>query len=165
MHIEYQISEGDFVSAARLAMRTRSKWSMYSMYALRGFGALLIASSVVPMIKANSVTPGLATLFWGSFLVCMPLVWNYQFRKQYRKNSLLHDRRSLEVDDTQLHFKTSTSEGSSTWSSYTKFAENDLTFIVFQQGNQIFVPLPKRELSETQIAEHRSLFAAHLASK
>jgi hypothetical protein len=165
MHIEYQISEDDFLSAARLAMRTRSKWNTFTMYAIRGFGVLLITFSVVPMVRDHSVTPGVASLIWGSFLVCMPLLRNYQFRTQYRKNSLLHDRRSLEVDDTQLHFKTSTSEGSSTWSSCTRFAENDDTFIIFQQGNQIFVPLPKGELSETQVTDLRSLFAAHLASK
>jgi len=165
MHIEYQISEDDFLSAARLAMRTCSKWNTFTMYAIRGFGVLLITFSIVPMVRDHSITPGVASLLWGSLLVCMPLLRNYQFRKQYRKNSLLHDRRSLDVDDTQLRFKTSTSESSSTWSSYTKFAENDRTFIVFQQGNQIFVPLPKRELSETQVAELRSLLAAHLASK
>jgi hypothetical protein len=149
MHIEYQISEDDFVGAAKLAMRTRSKRSVFTIYALLGFGLLLILGSIVSMIASGSGTAGLAPFLWGSFLVSMPLLWAYQFRKQYRKNSLLHDRRSLDVDNAQLHFKTSTSESTSTWASYIRFAENESTFILFQQGNQIFIPIPKRELTES----------------
>jgi hypothetical protein len=38
MQIQYQISEDDFVSAGKLAMRKRSKFSRFGMYIWPAFG-------------------------------------------------------------------------------------------------------------------------------
>jgi hypothetical protein len=78
---------------------------------------------------------------------------------------MLQDRRTLEIDNTSLHFTSASSDGRTSWQAYIKFAESNETFILFQQGNQIFIPIPKRELSPPQIDELRSLFETHLPRK
>ncbi|MGI4828682.1 MAG: YcxB family protein [Janthinobacterium lividum] len=40
---------------------------------------------------------------------------------------------------------------------YTEFAENAKTFVLFQKGSQLFIPIPKRDLNPLQIEELRML--------
>jgi hypothetical protein len=165
MHIAYQIDENDFVSAGRLAMQKRSKLAMYKLYILPLIGVLLIASGVISAIERPNITGLWPVILWGTVLLCVPLLWNYQFRRAYRKAPLLRDRRTLDLDSSHITFKTETSDARVPWNFYTKFAENEKIFILFQQGNQIFIPIPKRELSSSQIDELRSIFETHLSPK
>jgi len=165
MQITYQIDENDFVAAGRLAMRTRSRLARYKLYILPFFGVLLIAFSAITAIERPSINGLWPAILWGTLLLCVPLLWNYQFRRAYRKTPLLRDRRTLDLDSSHLSFKTETSDGRAPWSSYTKFAEDEKIFILFQQGNQLFIPIPKRELSPSQIEELRSIFETYLPRK
>jgi hypothetical protein len=168
MRIEYQITEDDFASAGRLAVQTKSKFAAMQRYVLVLLGALVIGCGIIVAI-ADSAFSGLwAPLIWGSILLGIAVLYGfygYQFRRVYRKAPLLRERRTLDVDDHNFQFKTATSESRVPWDAYIKFAENKDTFILFQQGNQIFVPIPKRELTASQIDELRSLLAGHLPRK
>ena len=165
MQIQYSINENDFVSAGKLAMRSRSRFAIYRQYLVPSFGALIIAASVPGAIMSGNFVGLWISLVWGSVFACVPLLSGYQLRRAYRKTPLLHDRRTLEIDGTTLHFTSASSESRTTWTPYIKFAENSETFIAFQQGNQIFIPIPKRELTEPQITEMRSLFETYLPRK
>jgi YcxB-like protein len=165
MQIAYQIDETDFVSATRLAMRTRSKLARYKLYLFPLLGVFLIAVGVLAAIRRQDITGLWPVLMWGTILLCVPFLWNYQFRRVYRKIPLLRDRRTLDLESSHLSFRTETSDSRAPWSSYTKFAEDEKTFILFQQGNQIFIPIPKRVLSSSQIDEVRSIFESHLPRK
>ena len=165
MQIQYSINEDDFVSAGKLAIRSRSRFAIYRQYLVPSFGVLIIAAAVAGAIIRGNPAGLWISLIWGSVLACVPLLSGYQLRRAYRKTPLLHDRRTLEIDGTTLHFTSASSESRTTWTPYIKFAENNDTFIVFQQGNQIFIPIPKRELTESQITELRFLFETHLPPK
>ena len=165
MHIEYQISEDDFATAAKLAMRKRSKRAAFQIYLFPVFGALLIASAAITAIAKHNFSGTWPIALWGTALFCFPLFWSYQFRRVYRKTPLLRNRRTLDLDDSHLYFKTENSDSRAPWQTYTKFFEDDNTFILFQQGNQIFIPIPKRELSPSQITELRSIIGSHLSRK
>jgi hypothetical protein len=165
MHIEYQISEDDYVSACKLGMHKRTKSTIISMYVLPACGVFLVTCCLIEAIIRHHFLTVIAPLIWGLLLSCIPLVWIYQFRKAYRKTPLLQVPRTLEIDDSSLHFTTSDSESRSPWQFFLSFSENDRTFILFQQGNQIFFPIPKRELTPTQITQLRALFEAHIPSK
>jgi len=78
---------------------------------------------------------------------------------------LLHGRRSIDADSDGLHFSSDSSDGHTNWQTYIKYAENDRAFLLFQQGNQIVAPIPKRELAPAQIDELRALFEAHITRK
>jgi YcxB-like protein len=168
MHIEYQITEDDFASAGRLAVQVKSKFAAGQRYILAVLGAFLIVFGAIAAVSQHALSALWPAFLWGSILLCIAVLYGfygYQFRRVYRKAPLLRERRTLDVDDSTLQFKTATSEGRTTWDAYIKFAENKDTFILFQQGNQIFVPIPKRELSPPQIDELRTLFTAHLPLK
>ena len=156
MHIEYQITEDDFASAGRLAVQTKSKFAAIQRY------------GVIAAISQQALSGLWAGLIWGSLLLGIAVLYGfygYQFRRVYRKAPLLSDRRSPDVDDRALHFKTANSEGRSPWEAHIKFAEDENTFILFQQDNQIFIPIPKRELTVSQIDELRTLLETHLSRK
>jgi hypothetical protein len=168
VHIEYQITEDDFAAAGRLAVQTKSRFAAGQRYILAILSVLLISSGVIVAITAQSLAGLWAPLIWGTILLGIAVLYGYygyQFRRIYRKSPLLRERRTLDVDDHNLQFKAATSEGRTTWEAYIKYAENKDTFIIFQQGNQIFVPIPKRDLTASQIDEFRALLQAHLPKK
>lgn len=166
MHIDYQISENDFVVAANLAMRKRSWLALFTLYLLPCIGAILVATATVTLIAGTTLSSVLSLLLLGLFWICLPTVfYPFQFRRSYRKTPLLRERRSLDLDQDSLRFSSETSDSRTSWRTYTKFAENARTFILFQQGNQVFIPISKRELTESQITELRSLLEAHLPRK
>ena len=148
MRIEFRISEDDYVSAADLAVSTRTPFSNVRLNVLTGIGAVCIVAAIIPVITIHSVLLGSILFFYGLLLLSVPLIRRARFRRQYRTNPLFHDGRTLDVDGGQLRWKTESSEGASNWSVYSKFAENKKTFILFQQGNRIFIPISKRELSK-----------------
>ena len=51
------------------------------------------------------------------------------------------------------------------YSFYSKFAEDDHSFVLVNQGGNGFSFIPKRELSSAQITELRSHFETHLPRK
>jgi hypothetical protein len=162
MRIEYQISEDDFVSAGKLALRSRTRMSIVRVYFLPAVGALLIAVGIVLGLTSGKFASQIPIVFWGSALLGLTMLRGYGFRRVYRKAPLLREPRALDTDDNFLRFTAANSDSCSPWQSYIGFAENEYTFILFQQGNQIFVPIPKRELSPSQIDEFRAVLAAHL---
>jgi hypothetical protein len=165
MRIEYQITEDDFVTASKLAMRKRFKRAAVQIYLFPVVGALFFLAAAITAIAKHNLSGMVPILLWGLILICIPLLWSYQFRRAYRKNPLLRDRRTLDLDDSHLSFNTENSNSRTTWQSYTRFFEDDKTFILFQQGNRFFITIPKRELSPSQITELRSIFASHLSRK
>jgi YcxB-like protein len=168
MHIEYQINEDDFASAGRLAVQAKSRWAGIQRYFLAGFGVLLIVCGVITGIIGHAFSALWGSLLWGAILLGISVLYGfygYQFRRIYRKSPLLTERRTLDVDEHNLQFKAASSEGRTTWEAYIKYAENKDTFIIFQQGNQIFIPIPKRDLTAPQIDELRTLLQAHLPRK
>jgi len=165
MHIEYQISEDDFISAAKLAMRKRSRYALVRVYIIRVFGAILLASALVLYILSRQIATVWPIALWGLLVLCVPILWTYQFHKQYRKMPMLHGRRSLDIDETGTHFVTPEVDSRISWESFIHFAENDDSFVLFQQGSRIFIPIPKRELTPAQIDELRALFEACIPSK
>ena len=162
MHIEFRISEDDYVSAKDLAAKTRRPNSNLRLNVLRGIGVVCIAASIIPVITIQSVALSLILLFYGLLLLSIPPIRRNRIRRQYRANPLYLEGRTLDVDEGHLRWKTESTESASKWSVYSKFAENEKAFILFTQGNRVFIPISKRELSEEEITGLRLLFETHL---
>ncbi|HTD96892.1 MAG TPA: YcxB family protein [Edaphobacter sp.] len=128
-------------------------------------GCFVITGGLIAAILKNNVSILWPVMLWGSILLLLPLLSGYQFRRVYRKVPLLRALRNVDIDENKLYFTTASSDGRTTWEAYIRFAENERAFIFFQQGNQIFIPIPKRELNLSQIDELRSLFETHLPTK
>jgi hypothetical protein len=85
MHIEYQISERDFIAAGKLATKTHSKVALYGRYIPAAFGAILLIPGSIFAIYIGSSTGALLALPLGLLLLISPILSDQRFREQYRK--------------------------------------------------------------------------------
>jgi hypothetical protein len=169
MQIEYQITEDDFESAAWLALRKGAIPGTFQFYYGLAFIALWIFLCLAPVLATPNIRSFVDSLLFASFgfaiLSWRLLFTKFKFRREYRRSPLLHLRTSLEIDAMGPHFKTSESDSRSSWQTYSKYRESKSTFLLSPSGNKIFIPIPKRELSQAQITELRTLFETHLPHK
>lgn len=167
MQITYTCNEDDFVRAGALALRKRSKTSRLLPYY---GGALLLvmvggtfpAWSKPDFLSAKQLPGVLFGLLFATFLTIQPLLLRRGFRKQFRSSPKLAETQTLTLDDAGLHFSSASVNSAVAWSVYTKFVEDKSNFLIMQQGNLIFVPIPKRELSPQRVEEVRSLLRVYI---
>jgi YcxB-like protein len=165
MQIDYQISEDDFVAAANLADRKRSVLSAIRYFKLHFFLALTLVLILIAVFVTHEYTIAYALLAWMILLLLLGRLRVSIYRRRIRKNPNSHLLRSLDIDGESLYFKTADSEGRAAWQAFSKVAEDDRVFVLFQRGDRLYIPIPKRELTPAQIPELRALFETHLPHK
>jgi hypothetical protein len=164
LHIEYQISEDDYVAAAKLALRKLWRDGPFMAYGFPAIGILFILASVFGAIT-KPIPWDLLGLISGVFLASFPFRQKLAARRQYRRTPALHAPRCLEIDDVEFHFISPDFDDRNTWNIYCAFAEDAKSFVLVRQGNDQFVPIPKRLLDPVQIDTLRALLMAHLPQK
>jgi hypothetical protein len=96
MHIEYQVSEDDFESAAWLALRKRAIPGAFQFYYGLAFTALWVFLCMMPVIANPTIRNFTKCLLFASFglaiLSCRLLFTRFKFRRQYRNSPLSHLR-------------------------------------------------------------------------
>lgn len=169
MHIEYQISEADYVRASWIALRKRSIAGAIRFYYVLVFVILFAFMGTLPLFAVKSVHDFVSWIFPDLFgialLAYLIFIQWFKFHREYRKSTQLHFQTSLDVEETGVHFTTAISDSRSNWQLYAKFIECKSAFLLIPRGNQGFVPIPKRELTSPQIDELRRLFSTHLYFK
>ncbi len=165
MRIEYQINEDDYVSAGRLFLKTRRAKNFYRRFVAPALWVVIALSVLIILWSTQKWDPVLLLLFIPALIPACRLLIPWQLRRNFRKTPILHTPRTLDIDGNELHFVSSFSDTKTTWEPYIRFAEDDRTFILVQQGNLLYFPIPKRELAVDQITELRSLFKTHLPTK
>jgi hypothetical protein len=165
MRIEFQISEDDYVSSGKLFLKARRKGSSYRRIVAPALWIVTGLSTAIVVWSSQSWTQGLPIILVFIFVFAFRLCVPWQLRRYYRKLPILHTSRTLIIDDASLQTTTSVSDSKTTWEPYIWYAENDKMFILAQQGNRIYYPISKHELTPVQITELHALFEAHLPSK
>jgi hypothetical protein len=164
MHIEYRISEKSYRAAAMLAMRKRSTMSSVDYYGPYIFCIVWIAASYIPAVLDPSADLDLLLT-----LGVLPIVLGFlalrrkRIKREYAKLKEFHLLQVLDLDAAGLRLFTTAGTSRSAWQVYSKFSEDDKSFILYLQGNQTFLPIPKGELTLIQIDELRSLLTARLS--
>jgi Flp pilus assembly protein TadB len=115
MRIEYQISEDVFVSAAMLAIRKQYSNALFRFLNIRVFGAIIIAIALILCILTRQIAELWPAALLGLILICVPILWTNQFRKQYRKMTMLQRPRSLDIEVAGLHFISQQSDSRTNW--------------------------------------------------
>jgi hypothetical protein len=167
MHVEYQISEDDYVSAGQLFLKTRRRSSFYRRFVVPALWSVIIVSTIITVSVSEDWTAGLIiclVLLLVLVQLCRILI-PWQLRRTYRKAPIYHVRRSLDIGEGTLHFSAPSSDSTTSWEPFIGFAENDRTFILVQQGNSVYYPISKGELTPTQVDELRSILETHLPRK
>jgi YcxB-like protein len=169
MHIEYQISEADYIAAIRLFQRSHSRFAQLKRYLLPVLCVVPISGAVFLLV----VTQGRGFLqVVSTFIIfCVP-IYNLLFEsrrlaQRYRESPGIQFRNYVDVDAKGFHLIDAASDRRTPWQDFSAFAEDDTTFIILvtMDGKKKFVITPKRELTPAQIDEFRALLQTHLSSR
>jgi hypothetical protein len=166
MHIEYRISEGDYRSAAELAMRKRSSMSSLEYFLPYLFSIIWLAASLITGAADDSFSDSADLIFvFGAVPVLVGLLWRRRkmFAGDYLRLSVLHPLQILNLDTTGVTRGHGKEAIKAPWSFYTKYAENQKVFILYQEGSHHFLPIVKSHLTTLQADELRALLIARLA--
>ncbi len=161
MHIEYRITDKDYRSAAMLAMRKRSSMSALEYYGPHLFAILWFAVILIPAyLHPDQDLDLLLTL--GILPVIMGFITmrRKRIKQEYKKLKMFHLLQVLDVDSNGLRLVTTAGTSRSAWKVYDRFAEDQKSFILFVAGNTSIMPIPKSELTITQVDELRAMLAA-----
>lgn len=105
MHVEYEISEQDYLDGQRLAIKNSSlrliRWTRFVMPCFGAFLLAFLANGVLKEGFSLNVIPGLAFVL---FLLFIPLLSKRKQKSLYAKSNALHGRLTLDVDDSGMRF-------------------------------------------------------------
>jgi len=155
MKVQYQMSEDDFVAAVALGKRSQ----------LRLFLLIQIIGGIMVAFAVLSVVLGRAQLVLGPGLIVPALMLSFPFLIAYQSRRIFRNSSAIREPRTGLRFDSISASGHVAWSNYVSFVEDERSFALRQQGKQIFVPIPKRQMTPLQVEEMSSLFKIHIGGK
>jgi hypothetical protein len=161
MHIEYRITDRDYRFASMLAMRKRSSMSAVEYYGPYLFAILWLAVSIIPAyLHPNDDLDLLLTLGIVPVIMGFIIMRRKRFKQEYKKLKMFHLLQVLDLDTNGLRLVTTAGTSRSAWKMYDRFAEDQKSFILFVAGSTAIMPIPKSELTITQVDELRAMLAA-----
>ncbi len=163
MHIDYEISEQDHLLAQRLASRKGLPFSdRWPSTILPWFGFVLLGFLIYTVIKQGFSTNILPGLIVPLFALSMPIVIRRKIHKLYVNSPNLHGPRSLDVDDSGMHFQGPSFTSQINWPHFSRYFEDQSSFVLFQSP-RVFSIIPKRQLSPEQITALRDYFTRYIS--
>lgn len=167
MQIEYEISEQDFTDGLHLALRNLPNRTGRLLFRILPFWGLLIFFGIAWPVFQKGFTWKFETLLPFSFaLVALLSPWLVKraYKKAYRKNDAYRGRRTVSFDDAGMSITGAAFSSQLRWAMFTRFAEDDRAFVVYQSQN-VSQFIPKRELAPEQITELREIFTRNIPGK
>jgi hypothetical protein len=156
MHVDYEVSERDYLDGQRLAIKNSSvRMVRWTPYVLPSFGALLAVFLIHGILTQGfsvSVLPGMA---FSLFFLLIPFLSKRKQKTLYAKSNALHGRLTLDVDDSGIQFGGPITSAKVAWAYFGKFFEDERVFVLYQKNQTIFHMVPKRALSADQVAGFR----------
>lgn len=165
MLIEYRINEAEYRSAAELAMRKRSSMSSLEYFLPYIFSIVWLAAALITGAADDGFSDSADLIFvFGAVPVLIGLLWRRRkaFIGEYKRMSLFHPLQILNLDTTAVIRGQGKEAIKTPWTFYTKFAENNKVFILYQEGSHHFLPIVKSHLTDLRVDELRSLLLARL---
>jgi hypothetical protein len=165
MHIEYQISEADFIAARQFSTHSRTLWKKYRLWLIRLVGLAFVVIGGLLLTQPLNKGINILVVGYGVFLCFFSSFTKFQSKMKFRKMTQLHGRYLVDLDGTGIHYFSPSGESRVTWKVWSSFAEDTASFVLVQRGSAMFMPIPKRELTTSQIAELHTLLEKHLPGK
>jgi hypothetical protein len=163
MHIDYSINEQDFVRAQRLAMKRSPQFVTRWMFSvIPGFGAVLLAIMIF-LVATRGLKSNMPGLVVAVTLLLFPLITKRNIHRAYKVSTNIRGTLSVEADRDGVSFQGPTFSSRLAWGHYSRFLEDNHTFLLFQNP-KIFNVVPKRGLTPEQIAELHELFSTQIRS-
>jgi hypothetical protein len=166
MRIEFQISELDYIAAAQLFRRTRTRWARISH-------PILVASRVLRLV---GVTSALVICVWQGrplkpvilcfFILVLPmmLIFDRRWRlsSSYLANPAVQRPNSVVISADGLEVTDPSTTKMRLWREFSQLEECREVFILCVREKNGYMILPKRVMSKAQVAEFRTLACARL---
>ena len=147
-----------------LAMRKRSTLSSLDYYGPYIFCIVWLAASLIPAwLHPDAELDLLLTLGVLPIVLGFLALRRKRIKLEFAKLKAFHLLQALDLDAAGLRLVTTAGTSRSAWKVYSKFAEDAASFILYLQGNLTFLPIPKSELTLSQIDELRALLDARLS--
>jgi hypothetical protein len=168
--LNYSITWPEWVGIQRLGQRNRYRWSIPGLAAFFIWRYLLIAFGVVSVLMYAAVlwsSPKIRTevqpmLYLGICWIVFGLWLRYSQKKRF--SQMMLSNLETTIDASGIHTARSNgSESHHKWTAILKTAE-DRNAILFFFSKILFIPIPKRAMTEQQQSELRSLIAANVAT-
>jgi|GEM_PF-1459203 hypothetical protein len=156
MHIDYEISEQDFLDAQKLAIKNSPNLlTRLTRVVLPLFGAALMAFVSYSLVTQGFSWNLIPAAAFPLLLLALP-GWSKRIQKKpYAKAVSMHGLLALDVDEMGMQFQGPTVSSKVTWSHFSRFYEDEKVFILYQHM-PVFNLIPKRILSPEQVIELRS---------
>lgn len=156
MHIEYDITEQEFLHAQQLVHRINSPKPVQWFELTSPFLGLALLILGIEQLA----TQGLSALFvlclgMGPYLLFLPLLSKNRQKQLYRNSDFLHGKLVLEVDDKGVRFGGQTGGLEIGWSALGRCIEDHRAIVIMPKKKRTFQVVPKRSLSSPQMNELR----------
>ncbi len=163
MHIEYEISEPDFLDGQQLAIKHSNVMIVRCSRIGSWFTiAILYLLMYAAITKHNFVTLMGTVLLYVAIILMSVL--NKNARKEYYKSCIsLHGPFFVDIGEGGIEIKGPVISSTMQWSFFSKFFEDQKTFLIFHKGGLTYNSIPKRILSEAQVMELRATLERHLS--
>jgi hypothetical protein len=155
MHVDYEISEKDYLDGQRLAIKSSIRMVRWTRFVLPSLGALLVVSLILGIFTQGFSVRMLPGLALGLFFLFIPCLSKRKQKAVYAKSNALHGRLTLDVDDSGIQFVGPITSAKVAWTYFGKFFEDETVFVLYQKNQTIFHPIPKRALSADQVVRFR----------
>jgi YcxB-like protein len=156
MHVDYEVSERDYLDGQKLAIKNSSirvvRWTRFVLPSLGAFLALFLIRGILTQGFSVSLLPGMA---FSLFFLLVPFLSRRQQKIQYAKSNALHGRLTLDVDDSGIQFGGPITSARVAWAYFGKFFEDERVFVLYQKNQATFHMVPKRALSVEKVAGFR----------
>ena len=165
MHIEYEISEKDFVDGQRLAIsKSTYPGASTTLILTPLFGLFTLIGLIFAAVSQGFISMGLLPAFGVSLLLLSnPLQVRRERRMLYAKSISMQGRLILDIDDSGVRLVGPISSSNLNWEYFSRKIEDDRAFVLYQQSERNFTVLPKRSLTPEQVSEFRQIVERHLS--
>jgi len=158
MHLEYEISEQDFLDAQRLAIKNSPVRSIrWSRIGIPLFGLLLFMFWLQSTYTHGLSLRSAIGVVFPILFMSIPLLTKWNARKMYARTTSFRCVQRLDVDEEAMSVSGETFSGKIGWSNYRQFFEDERCFVLYQDST-VFNIIPKRQLSSEQISWLRQHF-------
>jgi len=129
-----------------------------------GLGVFLLLFAIYNIATRGFSSGLIAGLAIAAFFLSLPLLSRLQQKRLYAKCTSMHGRLCLDVDDEGLGFSGPGFSSNVGWPHFYKYCEDAKSFVVYQQSRMVVNIIPKRSLTDEQMAQLREYLDRHLSS-
>jgi hypothetical protein len=165
MHIDYEIREEDYLSAVWVSVKRSFGRKALWWRILVTIGLAAILFHVYESVKYGHLDGGLVFMVVICTLIVAPMGTWWRLKKRYREAVALHGRFSVDVDDDGWRATGPMGSSSVRWGLFGKYVETRKAVILFQQGQNAFYVIPKRDLTDSQLDEFRQILNRNITDR